>query len=619
MVARVNSAEGGTNGTAVTTANSGGASGDAWDVISKPSGTAFTFSTAAFYKGTLGYRATHGTANGTGLNWRWSLSGWTKFRLRRYFSVSAYPTSAVILAWITDASNSKTLAKLTLSTSGVLGVQNAAGTQVFTGSAPIGLNSDTRVELIVVPGTTTSNGTIRFCWGVGDAAATDTYASTSANTGTGGTLGYYTEGKLSGTWNATVDYDDFAADDASSSTFLGPSGSGAVVVDPTPAPTPVVPTWPPGPPFTEAVRNGGVKITYVVDASLGDSPVEGATGLNPIGGTITDTTRPGVRRALNVDFAGGEDLHALLQPIGTVLTVTARVEYLNKASIDVPMGVFDIDSASLSYGDGKVSLQASDFWVQLQRAQFLQPFQTNPNLTCVGQAVVLIQAAIGADVTVNVTASSLLKVTDLTEEKDRAGFIIKILASAGAWAYFDRYGVPTIADIPTSGQSAAWLMDASPSGVITSLSRESSRTDTRNVVVVSSSASDGEKFPATLVWDDDVSSPTYAGTDPLNHPETAGPFGLVVDYLDDPIIDNTGSAAFAGRALLSQKAGLARQASLGVVPNPAVDAYDVIDILSPRRVFNQSRVLERHFVDTVTHPLTMGPDQTLDARSVGSS
>jgi hypothetical protein len=56
--------------------------------------------------------------------------------------------------------------------------------------------------------------------------------------------------------------------------------------------------------------------------------------------------------------------------------------------------------------------------------------------------------------------------------------------------------------------------------------------------------------------------------------------------------------------------------SLGQVPNPAVDAFDSIDVMPPPETFNTSRVLERHVIDTVTHPLTLGADQHIEGRSV---
>lgn len=402
--------------------------------------------------------------------------------------------------------------------------------------------------------------------------------------------------------------------------------------------------------YRTAIRSG-VAITYRVSASLGGQPVAGAQDLAPTGGSITDSASKGARRLLNLQLAPAPGLFDRLSPIGTTLAVTARVRLTSQQTVDIPMGVFDVDSQRLSEGPGgSLSLTAPDKWVRLQRARFIGPFTTAKDLTVVTQIVQLIQGALGSGEPVTVTATSLAKVGLLTEEKDRAGFIEKLADSIGAWVFFDRLGVATIANRPSYGVSADWLVDASASGVLTELDRDRSRTETRNVVVVSSSASDGEKFPTQYVWDNRPSSPTYAGTNPRSNPGSAGPFGVVPLYYDTPLPLDAAGARAAGRTILARVTGLASQVSLGQVPNPAVDAGDVLDVLPPGRAttmvtgyvggagfgttplgdgpfgegspgrpivqqVTRGAVMERHMADTVTHPLTLGAAQTIEGRS----
>jgi hypothetical protein len=67
-----------------------------------------------------------------------------------------------------------------------------------------------------------------------------------------------------------------------------------------------------------------------VDAFYRGVPVPGATDLRPIGGSITDTTKPGVRRTLTLELAPTPGLYDLLSPIGTVLVVTAHLRYTDQ-------------------------------------------------------------------------------------------------------------------------------------------------------------------------------------------------------------------------------------------------------------------------------------------------
>jgi hypothetical protein len=96
---------------------------------------------------------------------------------------------------------------------------------------------------------------------------------------------------------------------------------------------------------------------------------------------------------------------------------------------------------------------------------------------------------------VQIDASSTALMGAMVWEKDREKAILDLLDGIGAWAYFDRNGTCIIADVPTSGSGTVWLADASTTGVLVSLDRERSRTETRNVVVVTSSATDEEFFP----------------------------------------------------------------------------------------------------------------------------
>jgi len=372
-------------------------------------------------------------------------------------------------------------------------------------------------------------------------------------------------------------------------------------------------------PYPQAVRNG-LAISYRVDASLDGDPIAGATGLAPTGGSITDTTKPGVRRVLNLELAPEPGMFDRLSPIGTTLAVTARVMYTNRTTVDIPMGVFDVDTESLSEGSGGLSLTAPDKWVRVQRARFIKPRASNPNFTVAAQIASLIKEGLGATEEVVNRATSTAKVARLVWEKDRDAAIIDLAQQIGAWVYFDRNGVATIADVPGSGASADWLVDASASGVLIDLDRERSRTVTRNVVVVESSAADGARFPTQYVYDNKATSPTFAGPGTgagttLPAASLAGPFGQVPYFFDTPIHTSASSAIAAGRSILRRTAGLASQVSLGQVPNPAVDAFDVLDIMPPKERYDIARVLERHVADTVTHPLSLGTAQHIEGRS----
>lgn len=221
-----NSAEGGTNGTGVTTGNSGGTSGDAWTSVSLGTSTSATYDSTSPNHGSLAYNLAQSTNTGSGALLRWNVSSAaaSTLRVRFYLNTAAFFSAAGIMCWVTDGTNATPLARIGMNTTGHFLVQQSTASTLFTGTTAIPTSTWIRVEMIVVAGTTSTNGTIKFAWYLGDSAtAQETFSTTTTNTGTAGTFSTLSFGKPTGTWNTTTYWDDFAADDASATTFIGPA------------------------------------------------------------------------------------------------------------------------------------------------------------------------------------------------------------------------------------------------------------------------------------------------------------------------------------------------------------------------------------------------------------
>jgi fibronectin type 3 domain-containing protein len=201
-----NSFEGGTNGTAVTAANSGGASGNALNAVSCSAGTV-TYSTASAAHGSVSALA----SPGTGLcyvQWSKSITPTNEAYGRAYLNLSANPAGAFVLLKATDASFGRDI-QVNLSKTGKLSILDAAGTTqaTFTNSVP--LNSWVRLEWHVIAA---ASGTVELRMYAGDSATPiESHLVTGVNTGT--TIGAYQLGALSsvsGGLGATIGIDDLA-------------------------------------------------------------------------------------------------------------------------------------------------------------------------------------------------------------------------------------------------------------------------------------------------------------------------------------------------------------------------------------------------------------------------
>jgi hypothetical protein len=216
-------AESGTDGTTLTTANSG------FDAVATAGGGAI-FSSAAEAHGVLGYRFTESASHS---NARIDTFQSVATRIRCSFAIriSAAPSAALQVSYWTDSGNTLLLPRIIINTNRTLGVQNAGSTTIFTGATALALNTWYRVELVWIPGTSTTTGTIGFGYALVDdpidPGGSDYFYATNVNTGTNNGVGRWTLPKLSGTWTATVDVDDIRADDttftSSPTTWLGPA------------------------------------------------------------------------------------------------------------------------------------------------------------------------------------------------------------------------------------------------------------------------------------------------------------------------------------------------------------------------------------------------------------
>jgi hypothetical protein len=276
----LNDWEGQTAGTAATTANT--ANSGQQTTVQVSSGASATYTTDAF----RGSRALALVSpNTTGVNVVLTLTmpaTVPAIAFRGYFKYSAVPGNALQL--VSFRSTADQISRLVMTTARTIQFQNDADSTVAT-SAALSLNTWYRLEMVVQPGTTTSNGYGRYAVYLGDSPTpVSQFTSSAFNAGTS-PLANVQYGKLSGLWNATQTWDAVAI--ADQATFIGrqlpqdtPINGSTVTDDFTSASNTF---WTGG---SKAITNGRVSGTF-----------ERYTGYDPYGdytGTVSDATIPPV-------------------------------------------------------------------------------------------------------------------------------------------------------------------------------------------------------------------------------------------------------------------------------------------------------------------------------------
>jgi hypothetical protein len=157
----VNSFEGGTSGTTISPANSGGASGNAFDVVSRTGTGVIQFDNTQAAHGSLSMKVQAATSGDiASCNWSTSLGMLGQLWFREYLYFTANPTANCrVFSYIIGATNCGTVS---VNSSGQLIMLSSNSVTMFTFTAAIPLNQWFRIEGTIFNSTTAGQGTLRL-------------------------------------------------------------------------------------------------------------------------------------------------------------------------------------------------------------------------------------------------------------------------------------------------------------------------------------------------------------------------------------------------------------------------------------------------------------------------
>jgi len=217
-----NSFEGGTDGAAVTAANSGGSSGSAFGAVSATGSTSVVYDNDHAAHGGLAAKVSPASDGLASVYWTTTGSGHVAAR------VYIYLTEHTLLGRVMFLGVGETrVLSLSVQGSGAVRVEDKTGAAGIFDSAPIPINQWVRLELEAQTGATDTTGTVKFATYLADSTTTvDSFTTATANLGTDaitrGRAGSYSSVTASPFW-----IDDFAWDDAATG-FIGPVPSNTV-------------------------------------------------------------------------------------------------------------------------------------------------------------------------------------------------------------------------------------------------------------------------------------------------------------------------------------------------------------------------------------------------------
>lgn len=144
---------------------------------------------------------------------------------------------------------------------------------------------------------------------------------------------------------------------------------------------------------------------------------------------------------------------------------------------------------------------------------------------------------------------------------------------------------------------AVWNFNAGEGGVLVSAKRGVARTGVANFISVTGKSNGVNQTPVGYAWDSDSRSPTFWGFTQNSGELQPSLFGSNVVNLQNDLLTTPAECTAYATAQLGQYLGMARSLDFTAVPNPALDAGDVVTVVY------RNGAREFHIMDSFQLPL----------------
>lgn len=320
-----------------------------------------------------------------------------------------------------------------------------------------------------------------------------------------------------------------------------------------------------------------------------------------VGGSVTVDRGSASRRTCSVTI---DDVTLIprtvtdkLSVYGASLVIKRGIAYTTTEQELVPLGVFRLDSVEGDVHEGPVTLSGSSYEAFLSDDKFTEPVSTRGYglvSTAINMLVSTSMPSLVLDTTRLVDAG--VGTTTWDVEGDRLEAIKEVAKVAGCEVYCDAGGNLVVAPLPDPLLvTPAWEVAVGERGALIKASRGMSSAEVFNGVLARGENTE-EDTPAvsSLVVDNDPVSPTY----------WSGPFGHRPKFLSSSTLTTVGACTAAATYELAVAKAPNATADLSSMPNPALEAGDVL-----RVVYEDG---SRDLVQVQSYTLGLEPDADFD-------
>ncbi|MFF9568507.1 phage tail protein [Streptomyces sp. NPDC014685] len=300
-----------------------------------------------------------------------------------------------------------------------------------------------------------------------------------------------------------------------------------------------------------------------------------------------------------------------INPISTNIRLWQGITPARTDTVWIPAGRYSVDRPKVTRTGVQVELNGLE--EEIQAARFPVPRTIGPDSAralvglLAGEALPGVPVAWRAGVDPDATVPQIVAEEDrwavLSGGADTTGAATGIAAALAAELWVDARGIVTVGPVPTLADPVVWRVARGPAGALVEPQPEQTAEGLANVWSVSGDAGDGAPAIGPVhAWDDDESSLTYAGPDPVDDPLAPQRLGLAwvrvrSQRYSSSLITSTSQAEGVARARLADSLGVQSTLSLTAACNPAVEPGDVVEVeIRPG-------VWERHLIDSLSYTL----------------
>lgn len=284
---------------------------------------------------------------------------------------------------------------------------------------------------------------------------------------------------------------------------------------------------------------------------------------------------------------------------GARLRISRGVSYSDGSQELVPIGMFRIDEVSGDVDEGPVTISGKSLECIVQDDKLTAPYRASG--TAVAAITALIQRSLPDAIVTSTAADAAIGPRTWDIEADPWAAVLELAAAIGASVYCNADGEFVIAELPDlSTATPVWSVDAGEGGAYISASRGMTADKVCNGVLARGENTETNVAPVqSLVVDNDPGSPTY----------WSGPFGHRPAFYSSSTLISTGACTAAATLLLRSAQAPNASADITSLPNPALEAGDVLRVTYP----DGSK--ELHQVASFPVPLDVGGSFTIQTIS----